>query len=142
MDILDGIDDVNSAVKKPPSLDAAIALLSCSTKGVHNEVGKKFIETFNIPVLQLPSYHMMTKNRPKLVSVNLTTNSNNSFLCDYMMDGIDSASEPDDVLVHIVPEASKSDTDFVGKVSVDFEDVMKAVNESKNQVMSCRFEGR
>ena len=78
----------------------------------------------------------MTKNRPNLVSVNLTTNSNNSFLFDYMMDSIDSTSEPDDVLVPIVPEASKSATDFVGETSMDFEDVMKAVNESKNQVMA------
>ena len=44
-DILDSVDDVNSAVEKPPSLDADIALLSCSTKGVCNELRKKFIES-------------------------------------------------------------------------------------------------
>ena len=59
----------------------------------------------------------MTKNRPNLVSVNLTTNSKNSFLFDCMMDSIDSTSEPD-VLLPIVPAASKSATDFVGKANV------------------------
>ena len=59
-----------------------------------------------------------------------------------MRDDIDSTFEPDDVLVPIVPEVCKSATDFVGnEVNVDFEDAMKVLNDSKNQVMTCRFEG-
>ena len=83
---------------------------------------------------------MMTKNRANLISVNLTANNNNSFL--YNMSNIDSTSEPDDVLVLIVvPQASKSASDFVGDVSVNLDDAMKVVKDSKTQIMACRIEG-
>ena len=95
VDNVDSTDIVvnTSLVEKPQSLDAAIALLSCCTQGQYNELCKKFIETFNLPVEQLPSYYMMTKIDLILFPVNLTanTNNNNSFLYN-MSANIDSTS--------------------------------------------------
>ena len=117
--------NVDDVVSKPESLDGAIALLSRCTRDSYEELRKKFIETFDIPVQKLPSYHMMTKHRPELESFAVTS-TNMNILSD-VSTNIDSTSEPDDQLLPI-----KSASDFVSIVNVDFEDAMKIVDSKKD----------
>ena len=60
--------DVELEEDDRPDLEAAIHLLANCSRNRYNDLVSKFIKSYNIPKAYLPSYHLMTKDRPKVVT--------------------------------------------------------------------------
>ena len=80
---LETTPDSSSVIHPLQSLQEAILLLSVCTKTTYTLLRKKFIKGWNISKESLPSYHMMTKHRPKMVPFEIDLRANNTSYQDW-----------------------------------------------------------
>ena len=124
----------------------AISLLSNTTKTSYNIVRKNIMHEFGIAKKDLPSYHMMTINRPKMVAFNVVPlelfQRNNTAILDINNTYNETTADAET----IIPVETLSATSFIGNIdsnTIELSDAfdLLVANKNNDSLKACKIDG-
>ena len=117
----------------------AVTMLGHSTLLGYNDIRSELIKEFNLPASWLPSFYMLTKNRPNVETFDIIPNASH-------FEDINSETTVDHTVQdapQLLPLKTYSTTSFVGKTDVTVEEAITKIYESSTEksVPSARISG-